>query len=81
MPETYALLWSRHSNGFHIEPLSRTCESGMRFFQGNAKNDYLLIFTGSRDECGDKANELRPICIERDEVRKLYDSGRDRPTI
>ena len=75
MDETYALLWSRKSNGFHIEPLSRTCESGMQFFHHNQQNDYLVIFTGTLDQCSDKADELRPICIERDEVRRLYDAG------
>lgn len=81
MPEPYALLWSRYSNGFHIEPLAHACQSGMRLFQDDKKNDYLLIFTGTRDECGNKADELRPICTERGEVRKLYDSGSDRPRV
>lgn len=75
MDETYALLWSRKSNGFHIEPLQRTCESGMQFFRHNQANDYLVIFVGTSDECSTQADELRPICIERAEVRKLYDPG------
>lgn len=75
MEETYALLWSRKSNGFHIEPLSSTCEAGMRFFQSNQANDYLVLFVGTRDQVSDKADELRPVCIERQEVRRLYDAG------
>jgi hypothetical protein len=73
MPETYALLWSRQANCFHIEPITGTCESGMRFFQKNMENDYLLIFMGSADDVYAKATELRPIIDERDEVRRLYD--------
>lgn len=73
MDETYALLWSRKSNGFHIEPLSRTCEAGMRFFHQNQANDYLLLFVGTRDAVSEKADELRPIVHERQEVRRLYD--------
>lgn len=77
MPEVFALLWSRKSNGFHIEPLERTCKSGMRFFLGNMENDYLVLFTGSTDECSAKADELRPICKERTVVRNLYKPDED----
>ena len=72
--EKWVLLWSRKANGFHIEPLARTCEGGMRLFTRDQVNDYLVTFTGTFDECSSKADELRPICIERDAVRKLYDS-------
>ncbi len=77
MSEPFALLWSRKSNGFHIEPLARACESGMRFFQGNIENDYLLLFTGSSDECSSKADELRRVCDERAVVRALYGPHED----
>lgn len=46
----------------------------MRFFEQNTTNDYLLIAVGTIDEVSAKADELRPIVIERNEVRKLYDT-------
>ncbi|VTU34218.1 hypothetical protein [Variovorax sp. RA8] len=79
--EIYALLWSKKSNGFHTEPLSRTAQSGMRFFEGNMTNDYLLIAFGTDDEVSAKADELRPLLVERAEVRRLYDSGKDDNTV
>ena len=77
MSEPFTLLWSRRSNSFHIEPMERTCKSGMRFFVNNVENDYLLLFTGSKDECVAKAEELRPIREERAIVRDLYSPGQD----
>lgn len=74
MEEQFALLWSRKSNGFHIEPLARARQSGMRFFEQNTSNDYLLIAVGTSDECSAKADALRPVVIERNEVRRLYDT-------
>ena len=75
--EIYALLWSKKSNGFHTEPLSRTAQSGVRFLQENMTSDYLLITFGTEDEVDAKADELRPLLIEREEVRRLYGSDRD----
>ena len=74
MNEIYALLWSKKSNGFHIEPLSRAAESGMQFFRQNTSNDYLVIATGSEDEMDAKANELRPLIYERHEAQLLHGS-------
>ena len=51
MDEIYALLWSRSSNCFHIEPLADTARNGMRFFSRDARNDYLLLAFGSRQKC------------------------------
>lgn len=73
MDEIYALLWSRSSNCFHIEPLADTARSGMRFFRRDARNDYLLLAFGSCQEMQDRADELRPTITERAEVRRLYD--------
>lgn len=70
--ETHALLWSKKSNCFHIEPLQATVNNGLRFFRSNSTNDYLVIGVGSLDECGKKADELRPLLQERDEVRRLF---------
>ncbi|WP_422846888.1 hypothetical protein ACOYR4_13015 [Acidovorax sp. M14] len=70
--ETHALLWSKKSNCFHIEPLPATVNNGLRFFRSNSTNDYLVIGVGSRDECGKKADELRPLLREREEVRRLF---------
>lgn len=73
MDEIYALLWSRSANCFHIEPLADTARNGMRFFQREARNDYLLLAYGSRQAMQDQAEGLRPVVIERSEVRRLYD--------
>lgn len=73
MDEIYALLWSRSSNCFHIESLADTARNGMRFFSRDARNDYLLLAFGSRQEMQDRADELRPTITERAEVRRLYD--------
>lgn len=70
--ETCALLWSKKSNCFHIEPLPATVNNGMRFFTSNKTNDYLVIHVGNRAECNAKADELRPVVIEREEVRRLF---------
>lgn len=77
MPEQFALLWSKKSNGFHVEPVSRTVESGMRFFLNNHVNDYLVIAVGSEEEVGDRADELRSVLIEREEVKRLYGTDSD----
>lgn len=73
MQETYALLWSKKSNCFHVEELSRTEQSGMSFFFKDAVNDYLLLFTGGYDAVSAKADELRHIVTERAEVRLLFE--------
>lgn len=73
MDEMYALLWSRSSNCFHIEPLADTARSGTRFFRRDARNDYLLLAFGGAQEMQDRADELRPTITERAEVRRLYD--------
>ena len=70
--ETHALLWSKKSNCFHIEPLQAAMNNGLRFLRSNSTNDYLVIGVGSLDECGKKADELRPLLQERDEVRRLF---------
>lgn len=72
--KTYALLWSKKSNCFHIELLSATVNNGMRFFVGNKTNDYLLIQTGAYKEVQDKADELRQTITERETVRRLYEA-------
>lgn len=72
--ETYALLWSKKSNCFHIELLTDTARKGRTFFFNNSTNDYLVIAFGSHDECSAKADELRPVVREREEVRRLFDS-------
>lgn len=73
MDEMYALLWSRSSNCFHIEPLADTARNGMRFFIRDARNDYLLLAFGGCQEMQDRADELRATLTERAEVRRLYD--------
>lgn len=72
--ETYALLWSKKSNCFHIEPLQDTVANGLRFFRAQQTNDYLVIGIGTHDECSAKADELRPALRERDVVRRLHEA-------
>lgn len=72
--ETYALLWSKRPNCFHIEPLADTEKKGRTFFRTNSTNDYLVIYVGTHAGCRDKADELRHVLDEREEVRRLYDS-------
>lgn len=74
MNELWALLWSKKSNGFHIEPLERTVKAGTRFFDENMTNDYLLIYVGTQEAVDQKADELRPLLLERDAVKRLYGS-------
>ena len=73
MDEIYALLWSRSSNCFHIEPLTNTARSEMRFFTRDARNDYLLLAYGPYQAIQDRADSLRTVITERAEVRRLYD--------
>ena len=70
--EVHALLWSKKSNCFHIEPLTSTVNNGLRFFLSDRGNDYLVVWIATRDECSAKAEELRPTLREREEVRRLY---------
>ena len=70
--EKFALLWSKRGNCFHIEPLEVTAKNGRRFFAECKTNDYLLVFFGSLDACYVEADSLRPVLLEREEVRRLY---------
>lgn len=74
MNETFALLWSKSGNCFHIEPLKDTAQKGMRFFWRDQRNDYLLIAMGSDAAMHATAEELRHVIHERAEVRRLFDS-------
>ena len=72
MSEVFALLWNRDTNAFYVEPIERACNNGMRLFHSNVESGCRLLFTGTKDECLAKADELRPIREERDVVRRLY---------
>lgn len=64
--DAYALLWSKRSNCFHVEPLTDTVAKGRRFFLGNMTNDYLLIGLGSREEVDAAADAMRPYMVQRE---------------
>lgn len=64
--DAYALLWSKRSNCFHIEPLTDTVRKGRTFFLTNSSNDYLLIGLGSREEVDAAADAMRPYMVQRD---------------
>lgn len=64
--DAYALLWSKRSNCFHVEPLTDTVRKGRTFFLTNSSNDYLLIGLGTHDEVAKAADTLRPHMVERD---------------
>lgn len=69
--DAYALLWSKRSNCFHVEPLTETVDKGRRFFLSDTANDYLLIGLGTRDKVSETADALRPYMVARDrEARK-----------
>ena len=70
--DTYALLWSREANCFHIEQLHETARSGMDFFRKNQQNDYLLIAFETLGKVDQIADRLRGALIERDAVKQLY---------
>lgn len=65
MNELWALLWSKKSNGFHMEMLDQTVKAGRKFFANNASDDYLLIGVGTYAEVDALADELRPTVIAR----------------
>ena len=64
--EAYALLWSKRSNCFHVEPLTDTVAKGRRFFLNDMTNDYLVIGLGTQDEVAQAADALRPYMVQRD---------------
>lgn len=64
--DAYALLWSKRSNCFHVEPLTDTVRKGRTFFLTNSSNDYLLIGLGSREEVDAAADAMRPYMVQRD---------------
>lgn len=64
--DAYALLWSKRSNCFHVEPLTDTVAKGRRFFINDMTNDYLLIGLGNRDQVYETAEALRPYMLQRD---------------
>ena len=72
--DTYALLWSKKSNCFHIEPLHDTAAKGLRFFRAQQTNDYWVIGNGTHNDCSAMAAEVRPTLTERDAVRRLYEA-------
>jgi hypothetical protein len=70
--EAYALLWSKRSNCFHVEPLTETVAKGRRFFLEDMTNDYLLIGLGTNAEVVEAAAAMRPYMVQRDrEARKV----------
>lgn len=75
MSDLYALLWSKSQNCFHVEEIERTARSGQRFLNENATNDYLLVSFGTREQVEHKADEMRPVLLEREEVRRLYEAN------
>ena len=44
----------------------------MRFFLNNQESDYVVIAVGSDEEVANKADELRPVLFEREEIKRLY---------
>lgn len=58
--QTYALLWSKKSNGLHVEPLEATIAAGVNAMCENRTTDYVLLAIGSREEVQAKADGLRP---------------------
>jgi hypothetical protein len=69
-PETYALLWSKKSNCFHIEMLMDTVKKGRTFFLTNSTNDYLVIGIGTYEEVSQTADALRPHVNSREDARR-----------
>jgi len=65
--ETWALLWSKQQNCFHIEPASDLFKKNVRAFHEDREiNDYHPIHIGSREACEMAANFERYLLNERD---------------
>jgi hypothetical protein len=68
--ETWALLWSKKQNCFHIEPATELFKKNVRAMHENrALNDYHPIHVGTRDACEKVADLNRYLLKERDALR------------
>lgn len=70
--ETYALLWSKKANCFHVEPITETVKKGREFFLANLANDYLLVDVGTHETVTSTAESLRHVVHNREAVRGSY---------
>lgn len=65
MNGTFALEWSKSSNGFHINEVSYLLPANRRLFELNKSHDYIILMIGTKDECTAAADVLRPTLIKR----------------
>jgi len=63
--KTYALLWSKKSNGLHIEPLESTIAAGLNAMVQNRTTDYVLLAVGEKEDMHAKADAIRPELLKR----------------
>ena len=57
--EAFALLWSGSQRCFHVEPLRKMMETNRRLFSEGRITDYVVMFTGSDDDCRLAARLMR----------------------
>lgn len=63
--KTYALLWSKKSNGLHVEPLEATIAAGLNAMVQNRTTDYVLLAVGEKEDIHAKADAIRPELLNR----------------
>lgn len=56
---TFALLWSRRTGDFHIEPLAKTLEINRLCYEDNEEAGYAVLHCGTEAECEAEATRLR----------------------
>ena len=65
--ETWALLWSKKQNCFHIEPATALFSKNLRAMDENKTlNDYHVIHVGSREACDHLAADSRQMLQARE---------------
>ncbi|PPA76477.1 hypothetical protein C4E15_06685 [Achromobacter spanius] len=64
----HTLEWSQRQGMFHIQPLSSALEKNQASFACNAKTDYIPVHVGTRAQCEEAANLLRPILKRREGI-------------
>lgn len=82
MDELYVLLWSHSQCIFHVERSRDMMKSNLRAWLEDRPMDYVPLFIGAQDDCLQTAAELRPVLLERREVkekaRRVIDAARSR---
>lgn len=64
--ELWALEWSQRQGFFHVELLRTVLTKNRESFARDRRTDYIPLHIGTRGECDEAADRLRPVLVARD---------------